>query len=164
MRRYTNDVIASAGFGLQVNSLKDRDNEFYRTGQELFQLTSLQRAYLFLSAQFPNVAKVIMLMGLQPVTITTVHNVGMSIQCNDSTFISPNITLCILQNLGCQMIPEKTTSFFKNLVVSTIEYRLKNNIKRPDMIQMLMEASKGRYLYRYNLVLSCFIYQSGQFI
>ncbi|KOB65292.1 Cytochrome P450 CYP9G5, partial [Operophtera brumata] len=33
MRRYTNDVIASASFGLQVNSLKERENEFFMAGQ-----------------------------------------------------------------------------------------------------------------------------------
>lgn len=31
--RYTNDVIASTTFGVQVDSLRDRDNEFYRMGK-----------------------------------------------------------------------------------------------------------------------------------
>ncbi|XP_011869160.1 PREDICTED: cytochrome P450 9e2-like [Vollenhovia emeryi] len=33
-RRYTNDVIATAAFGISVNSMKDQDNEFYRRGIE----------------------------------------------------------------------------------------------------------------------------------
>ncbi|XP_011869161.1 PREDICTED: cytochrome P450 9e2-like [Vollenhovia emeryi] len=33
-RRYTNDVIATAAFGINVNSMKDQDNEFYRRGIE----------------------------------------------------------------------------------------------------------------------------------
>ncbi|XP_071648800.1 cytochrome P450 9e2-like [Temnothorax longispinosus] len=33
-RRYTNDVIATAAFGISVNSMKDRDNEFYMRGTE----------------------------------------------------------------------------------------------------------------------------------
>ncbi|XP_011172819.1 cytochrome P450 9e2-like [Solenopsis invicta] len=33
-RRYTNDVIATAAFGISVNSMKDRDNEFYMRGVE----------------------------------------------------------------------------------------------------------------------------------
>ncbi|XP_011705918.1 PREDICTED: cytochrome P450 9e2-like, partial [Wasmannia auropunctata] len=33
-RRYTADVIATAAFGISINSMKDRDNEFYRSGME----------------------------------------------------------------------------------------------------------------------------------
>lgn len=31
--RYTNDVIASSAFGIEVNSLKNKDNEFYKLGK-----------------------------------------------------------------------------------------------------------------------------------
>ncbi|XP_076657333.1 uncharacterized protein LOC143361644 [Halictus rubicundus] len=37
-KRFTNDVIATSAFGISVNSLKDRDNEFYRTGIEMTNL------------------------------------------------------------------------------------------------------------------------------
>ncbi|XP_012231001.1 cytochrome P450 9e2-like [Linepithema humile] len=33
-RRYTNDVIATAAFGINVNSMKDQNNEFYTRGVE----------------------------------------------------------------------------------------------------------------------------------
>lgn len=33
--RYTNDVIASCAFGLKINSLEDKDNEFLTTGKRL---------------------------------------------------------------------------------------------------------------------------------
>ena len=33
LRRYTNDVIATAAFGLRCNSLKERNNDFYRMGK-----------------------------------------------------------------------------------------------------------------------------------
>nr|XP_012230874.1 PREDICTED: cytochrome P450 9e2-like [Linepithema humile] len=33
-RRYTNDVIATAAFGINVNSMKDQNNEFYTRGAE----------------------------------------------------------------------------------------------------------------------------------
>ncbi|XP_045448629.1 cytochrome P450 9e2-like [Melitaea cinxia] len=103
MRRYTNDVIASAAFGLQVNSVKDKDNEFYKSGQNLFHFNVYQRFIFFMSATFPKVTK----------------------------------------KLGIEIFPAKTTNFFRNLVSSTMEYREKNKIERPDMIQLLMEASKG---------------------
>lgn len=38
--RYANDVIASCAFGLKINSLIDRNNRFYRTGQCLKRLSS----------------------------------------------------------------------------------------------------------------------------
>lgn len=31
--RYTNDVIASTTFGIEIDSLKDKNNEFYRMGR-----------------------------------------------------------------------------------------------------------------------------------
>lgn len=37
----------------------------------------------------------------------------------------------------------ETEHFFSNVVATTMDYRLKNNIKRPDMIQLMMEVSKG---------------------
>lgn len=40
--RYTNDVIASCAFGLKVNSLKNRDNDFYLNGKILTNITSIK--------------------------------------------------------------------------------------------------------------------------
>lgn len=58
VRRYTSDVIASAGFGLQVNSVKDRDNEFFKIGQNLFKMSwRLKIIFLFMSV-CPRVVKV----------------------------------------------------------------------------------------------------------
>ncbi|KAH8321285.1 hypothetical protein KR074_000215, partial [Drosophila pseudoananassae] len=37
--RYTNDVIATAAFGIQVNSFKDPNNEFFTLGQRLSEFT-----------------------------------------------------------------------------------------------------------------------------
>nr|QLI62176.1 cytochrome P450 27 [Streltzoviella insularis] len=103
IRRYTNDVIASTGFGLQVNSLKDKDNDFYNIGQNLFKLTISQRLGFLGLIFFPELSK----------------------------------------KLKLRVFPEKVTNFFKYLVTSTMEYREKNNVERPDMIQLLMEAYKG---------------------
>ncbi|XP_011869168.1 PREDICTED: cytochrome P450 9e2-like [Vollenhovia emeryi] len=38
-RRYTNDVIATVAFGISVNSMKDKDNEFYTKGIQATTLT-----------------------------------------------------------------------------------------------------------------------------
>ncbi|XP_075973935.1 putative cytochrome P450 9f2 [Anticarsia gemmatalis] len=101
-RRYTNDVIASAGFGLQVNSIKDRDNEFYNTGHGIFDFDLRQRMLLMLVTQFPELGK----------------------------------------RLGFRFFTEKIYNFFSSIVATTMEYRRRENIERPDMIQLLMEAKK----------------------
>lgn len=39
--RYGNDVIASIAFGLKVDSLRDKNNQFYLMGKEATDMTSL---------------------------------------------------------------------------------------------------------------------------
>ncbi|KAM3960614.1 putative cytochrome P450 9f2 [Aphomia sociella] len=103
VRRYTLDVIASAGFGLQVNSLKDRNYQFYKMGANLFNFSYKQRIIFFISTFCPTIGK----------------------------------------KLGLNLFTKETMDFFKDTVSSTISYREKNNVVRPDMIHLLMEASKG---------------------
>lgn len=55
-------------------------------------------------------------------------------------FISPKLA----QFFGFTFFPKKVEDFFLDLVRSTVEYREKNNIIRPDMIHLLMEARNGR--------------------
>ncbi|KAJ8728418.1 hypothetical protein PYW08_016803 [Mythimna loreyi] len=100
MRRYANDVIASAGFGLKINSLEDRNNEFFEIGSSVFEFTLKQRILIALSSLFPVVSK----------------------------------------KLGIHFFPKRTRNFFRNLVASTMEYRKREHVERPDMIQLLMEA------------------------
>lgn len=45
--RYANDVIASVAFGVNVNSLKDRKNEFYLMGNEATNFTGFWKAMKF---------------------------------------------------------------------------------------------------------------------
>ncbi|XP_060802800.1 probable cytochrome P450 9f2 [Amyelois transitella] len=104
IRRYTNDVIASAVFGLKINSLKDKDNRFYTTAQRLFNFTAKQKMSMVLAILFPSLSK----------------------------------------KFGLQIFPEDVVDFFRTIVSDTISYRESNNVDRPDMIQLLMEASKGK--------------------
>ncbi|KZC05569.1 Cytochrome P450 9e2 [Dufourea novaeangliae] len=46
--RYTNDVIATVAFGISVNSLEDRDNEFYKKGADVTQFGGLFRLFKFI--------------------------------------------------------------------------------------------------------------------
>nr|CAD7399081.1 unnamed protein product [Timema cristinae] len=51
--RFASDVIATAAFGIQVNSMKDPTNEFYKAGKQLANFEGLQKliflGYLFCS-------------------------------------------------------------------------------------------------------------------
>jgi cytochrome P450 family 9 len=45
--RFTNDVIASSAFGIEVNSFKERDNEFYKLGLKIVNFKSIWIAFKF---------------------------------------------------------------------------------------------------------------------
>uniref|UniRef100_A0A1L8E408 Putative cytochrome n=1 Tax=Nyssomyia neivai TaxID=330878 RepID=A0A1L8E408_9DIPT len=47
-----------------------------------------------------------------------------------------------------RLIPEKLTGYFKNAIFSAMDYREKQNIIRPDMINLLMEAKKGKLTHQ----------------
>jgi cytochrome P450 family 9 len=57
--KYTNDVIATAAFGIQCNTLENPNNEFYKMGKE-FNNISLLRFIILLAYSFiPKVMKVL---------------------------------------------------------------------------------------------------------
>jgi len=58
-RRYTNDVIATAAFGISVNSMKDQDNEFYIRGKEATTFSSglLRTIQFIIITASPRLAK-----------------------------------------------------------------------------------------------------------
>ncbi|XP_020800979.1 cytochrome P450 9c1 [Drosophila serrata] len=53
--RYTNDVIATAAFGIQVNSFKDPNNEFYSIGQRISEFSFWGGLKVFLYLIIPKV-------------------------------------------------------------------------------------------------------------
>ncbi|XP_026729522.1 cytochrome P450 9e2-like [Trichoplusia ni] len=65
MRRYNTDVIANTGMGLNVNSLKNPNNEFFTTGAQAVTFTIWRKIYYFFTIQFPVIAKLMQLLGLQ---------------------------------------------------------------------------------------------------
>lgn len=56
--RYTNDVIASSAFGIHVNSIKDRDNEFFKIGRLGSDFSGIQTIKFMGFALFPKLMKV----------------------------------------------------------------------------------------------------------
>lgn len=56
--RLTNDIIASASFGIVCDSLKERDNEFYKMGKEATTFTGFWKVLSFFTMMaFPRLAK-----------------------------------------------------------------------------------------------------------
>ncbi|XP_055381582.1 probable cytochrome P450 9f2 [Condylostylus longicornis] len=50
--RFTNDVIATSAFGIKVNSLNDKENEFYRMGRKITNFTGWVMLKFFLFSNF----------------------------------------------------------------------------------------------------------------
>ena len=58
LTRYTNDVIATTAFGLQCNSLKDRNNDFYLMGKDGSNFGGLRSFKFFMYGSSPTLFKV----------------------------------------------------------------------------------------------------------
>lgn len=108
--RFANDVIATSAFGIQVNSLKDPQNEFYTMGHKVTDFSGLQSLKFF---GFTNAPK-------------------------------------LMRALGISLFNEKVQNFFRRSVMGNIAYREEHNIYRPDMIQLLMQARKGKLTHSTN--------------
>ncbi|XP_059610757.1 probable cytochrome P450 9f2 [Phlebotomus argentipes] len=54
----------------------------------------------------------------------------------------------VFEKLGIKLIPDSLTGFFKSAITDTMDYREKNHIIRPDMINLLMEAKKGNLTHQ----------------
>nr|XP_023017890.1 cytochrome P450 9e2-like [Leptinotarsa decemlineata] len=115
--RFANDVIATAAFGVKVDSLEAPNNEFYLMGKE--------------ATNFGGIVNMIKFFGL----------VFWSFVPKLCRFISD---ICRVGGFfGISFISRSVNNFFQKLVDDTIKTREENNIIRPDMIHLLMEAKKG---------------------
>ncbi|XP_055304941.1 probable cytochrome P450 9f2 [Sitodiplosis mosellana] len=101
--RYTTNVIATTAFGLEVDALTDRENEFYLAGKKITNFDGIQGLKLLLLDVIPNVIKL----------------------------------------LRIHFLDEGLCNYFRSVVLSTMKYREQNNVFRPDMIHLMMQARKG---------------------
>lgn len=102
-------LAASCAFGLKVNSLEDRTNEFFTIGSSSFDLGSIKVALrLILIRTFPK----------------------------------------FMRSIDFEFFPVKTKRFFKSMVLDTMKERVKKQIIRPDMINILMQVRSGKLKYR----------------
>ncbi|GBP26433.1 Cytochrome P450 9e2 [Eumeta japonica] len=101
--RYANDVIATCAFGLQVNSVAEKNNTFHAMGTKMTKFEFVQLAKMFIMIIFP--------------------------------FINKFVEI--------SMFSKNAIDYFSKIVLRTIKDREENNIHRPDLIQILLEAKKG---------------------
>jgi len=64
--KFTNDVIATAAFGIQCNSLQNPDNEFYGMGKEIIRFSILRLIISIGYTVIPNVMKVLSVCLINP--------------------------------------------------------------------------------------------------
>ncbi|XP_014211404.1 uncharacterized protein LOC106641481 [Copidosoma floridanum] len=102
--RYSNDVIASCAFGLEIDSLENPDNEFFLRGKRSTNFQSIPVTKMIFMTMFP----------------------GLS------------------QKLGLRFMSKDNSDYFVDVIRTTIATREKENIKRPDMLQILMEARNAK--------------------
>ncbi|XP_044738975.1 cytochrome P450 9e2-like [Chrysoperla carnea] len=98
--RLTNDIIASTAFGIKIDSLSDRNNDFYRMGIKLGNFATWR---MLLNTFLPQVARF--------------FKIG--------------------------MLPSEPLQFLRNIIIENIRIRERENIYRPDMVQLLIEAKNG---------------------
>ncbi|KAK5641475.1 hypothetical protein RI129_010022 [Pyrocoelia pectoralis] len=102
--RFTNDVIATAGFGVKCDSLEEPRNEFYLMGRELTNFQGWKGLIFMLNLFVPTIAKLLRL----------------------------------------PLFNKSVSDFFRSIVRETIKIREEQNITRPDMIHLLMQARAGQ--------------------
>ena len=56
LAQFTTDVIGSVAFGLEMNAMKDKDNQFRTMGKKIFETSPIRAFKRVLSAAFPEIA------------------------------------------------------------------------------------------------------------
>nr|XP_014094146.1 cytochrome P450 6a9 [Bactrocera oleae] len=106
LARFTTDVIGTCAFGIDVNSLKNPNDEFRQMGKRVF--TDLRHGKIGLA------------------------------------FLNSFPKLC--RKLHIKSTPDHITNFYMSLVRENIAYREKNNIRRNDFFDMLLELKNNKLL------------------
>ncbi|KAF9823621.1 hypothetical protein SFRURICE_009166 [Spodoptera frugiperda] len=132
-RTYNIDAVASTGFGLHVNAIRDRDYKFFTICQRAVTFTVWRRIHYFITIQFPAGAKIMQVRKIFKV---------FSLSSLGSHELFP---VCAGQG----------TKFFRNIVSDTIAYRKNNNVVKSDFIYLLMEALQASYESSLSTLMIC---------
>lgn len=105
--RFSNDVVATCAFGIGINSIKDKNNDFYLIGKNALKFDGL----------------------------------------NGLKFFGYALSPMLMEFFKVKFISEEASDFYRTIVRETMEKREKEGIYRPDMINLLIEAKKGKLKY-----------------
>lgn len=97
--RFTMDVIGTCAFGIECNTLKDTNSDFYRIGRMAMEKPRHNPRIAFLLSDMKSLARF----------------------------------------FGVKTIRDEVSTFFMNVVRSTIDYREKNNVHRNDFMDLLIK-------------------------
>lgn len=98
--RFVANSVATCAFGFKVNTLKDRENEFYERGYSAANLSALK---FFAFSSIPKV----------------------------------------MNFFKVKMLKREDVEYFRNMIRTNMQYRIDNNVYRPDMINLMIEARNG---------------------
>lgn len=123
LSRYTNDIIGTVGFGIKCDSLNDRNNEFYMMGKEATDFSGFWKIISFTIA-------------FTAPSLATVCFICLAL-------IFPRVIIIFfLQKLGIRVFSKKVANYFTKVISETIKFREEKNVRRPDLLQQLIETRK----------------------
>lgn len=111
--RFTNDVIATCAFGIQIDSLKDKDNEFFKAGQSITNFAGLQGLKFFGYSSFPKFMKFFKISMFEKKVVAFFRDLvhGTMKYRQDNHIIRPDMI-----NLLIQAQKERQTNFCLNIL------------------------------------------------
>nr|QOW41329.1 cytochrome P450 monooxygenase CYP9G18 [Conogethes punctiferalis] len=130
MRRYTNDVIASAAFGLQVNSLKDRDNQFFLKGTEFVQLSQdYKDVFSLVAAMFPNFLKMLNVQLFPKATMNFFRDIVSNTmeQREKHNIVRPDMIQLLMEAVKGTLNANSATEKEKDVGFATVHEEMKHN-------------------------------------
>lgn len=97
--RFTNDVIATCAFGVQIDSQKDKDNEFYTMGKEISNFDGIIGLKIFGFITYPRLMKLLNLTIFRPEAVSFFRNLINSAMKyrQDNKIVRPDMIHLLMQ-------------------------------------------------------------------
>lgn len=103
LARFTVDIIGTCAFGIQCNSLEDKNAKFHEMGLKVFQQPRNSFIKQIIAVTYPELAR----------------------------------------KLGVKIVRDDVSEFFMQIVQDVVEYRERNNVKRNDFMDLLLQLKNN---------------------